>query len=211
MKKCKNCGINDAIKYSKYTDGNFCSKECARGFSTKLNRLEINIKLSKKLKGCASNKPEYSNEKWLEIKNKRDVTYHNIIMNAEYSTLKDSRLRKRIILEQNNKCNRCHLDKWLSEQIVLELEHIDGDHLNNNRDNLEALCPNCHSLTPTWRGKNKHDNRNKITDEYLFEILYQNNFNMRQSLILVGLSPRGGNYKRCHRLKNEYLKNVTKV
>lgn len=44
--KCKCCNKNDAIKYSKYTTGEFCSRECARAFSTKDKRIEINEKIS---------------------------------------------------------------------------------------------------------------------------------------------------------------------
>jgi hypothetical protein len=45
--KCKNCNENEATKYSKYTNGEFCSKKCSKGFSTKVKRIEINEKLSK--------------------------------------------------------------------------------------------------------------------------------------------------------------------
>ena len=48
--KCKNCEINEAVKYSKYSSGDFCSKKCARGFATKKNRKLISEKVSKTLK-----------------------------------------------------------------------------------------------------------------------------------------------------------------
>lgn len=48
--KCKNFEIKDAIKYSKYTTGEFCSKLCTRSFSSKDKRLEINKKVSETLK-----------------------------------------------------------------------------------------------------------------------------------------------------------------
>jgi hypothetical protein len=48
---CKNCGINESIKYSEHSNGEFCSKKCALSFSTKSKRNEINEKISKKLKG----------------------------------------------------------------------------------------------------------------------------------------------------------------
>jgi hypothetical protein len=48
---CKNCNINESVKYSKYTTGEFCSRNCARGFSSKEKRLEINKTVSKSLKG----------------------------------------------------------------------------------------------------------------------------------------------------------------
>lgn len=49
--KCKNCEINEAVKYSKYSKGEFCCKECARSFSTKLNRKEISDKVRGQKRG----------------------------------------------------------------------------------------------------------------------------------------------------------------
>ena len=49
--KCKNCGEKDAEMYSKYTSGEFCSRECARAFSTKIGRKDISKKVSKTLNG----------------------------------------------------------------------------------------------------------------------------------------------------------------
>ncbi len=43
-------------------------------------------------------------------------------------------------------CERCGYTHWEGEPIVLELDHIDNDHLNNEFDNLKILCPNCHAL-----------------------------------------------------------------
>jgi len=73
---------------------------------------------------------------------------------------KGSRHIKRYVLElQENKCAKCNLDTWLNKPIVLELEHKDGDSSNNRLSNLECLCPNCHSQTPTYKAKNKGNGR----------------------------------------------------
>jgi Zn finger protein HypA/HybF involved in hydrogenase expression len=64
-------------------------------------------------------------------------------------------IRRKVLEEQNYRCNRCGIDEWLGQPISFELEHKDGVRTNNERINLEALCPNCHSLTPTWRGRNR--------------------------------------------------------
>jgi hypothetical protein len=64
-----------------------------------------------------------------------------------------NRMLKEGLLEQ--KCYNCGLAKWLEGIIPLELEHVDGNTRNNLRENLTLLCPNCHALTPTYRGKNK--------------------------------------------------------
>lgn len=53
------------------------------------------------------------------------------------------------------KCYKCNNFEWLGQPIPLELEHIDGNHDNNNLSNLIIICPNCHAQTPTYRGKNK--------------------------------------------------------
>lgn len=52
-------------------------------------------------------------------------------------------------------CENCSIDEWLGNKISLELDHIDGNNHNNRIENLKLLCPNCHSQTPTWRGRNK--------------------------------------------------------
>ena len=67
------------------------------------------------------------------------------------------KLRKRLLAENifEHKCSNCNQSEWLDKPIPLELGHIDGDYSNNNLSNLRLLCPNCHALTPTYRGKNK--------------------------------------------------------
>ena len=64
-------------------------------------------------------------------------------------------LKKVLIKERGHQCECCHRKMWLSNPIPIELDHIDGDRTNNGKENLKLLCPNCHALTPTWRGRNK--------------------------------------------------------
>jgi hypothetical protein len=44
---------------------------------------------------------------------------------------------------------------WRGRPLPLEVDHIDGDWQNNLLRNLRLLCPNCHSVTDTYRGRNK--------------------------------------------------------
>jgi hypothetical protein len=52
-------------------------------------------------------------------------------------------------------------------QVKVELEHKDGNSENNSLDNCILLCPNCHSLTDTYKGKNKGNGRHKRRQRYL--------------------------------------------
>lgn len=55
-KLCLNCEEKEAFKFSPYSNGKFCSRECSRAFSTKNNRKEISKKVSKTLTGSGNDK-----------------------------------------------------------------------------------------------------------------------------------------------------------
>ena len=71
-------------------------------------------------------------------------------------SFQSNKLRKRLLREGLLKpvCSNCGGLEWLGQPIPLELDHLDGDKNNNQIDNLRLICPNCHALTPTYRGKN---------------------------------------------------------
>lgn len=69
---------------------------------------------------------------------------------------------RRYLLEQaNHKCTECGWDKIhpVTKRVPLTIDHIDGNSTNNNPNNLKVLCPNCHSLTPTFGNLNKGNGR----------------------------------------------------
>jgi len=78
-----------------------------------------------------------------------------LIENSSY--LSSNNLKNRLILEgfKEKKCECCGLSDWLKSNITLELHHINGRNLDNRIENLQLLCPNCHSQTPNHRGNNK--------------------------------------------------------
>lgn len=79
---------------------------------------------------------------------------------------KSSELKERLIKLsfKENKCECCGLTSWNGKPIVMQLHHIDGNHLNNSLDNLQILCPNCHSQTENFCG-NANKNK-KISKKY---------------------------------------------
>jgi predicted DNA-binding protein YlxM (UPF0122 family) len=126
------------------------------------------------------------------------------ILNSDFNELSWDNKRLYLLYESNHTCQKCDLSEWMGQKLSFEIDHIDGDRLNNNRNNLIVLCPNCHCLTKTWRGKNKNYKRFKINDTEILTLLLKNNWNIRKTLIELNLSPKGGNYKRCHKIRDNY-------
>lgn len=107
-----------------------------------------------------------------------------------------------------HKCKQCGLSEWLGQKIVLELEHVNGDRRDHSRENLKWLCPNCHSLTPTWRGRNIK--KNHVDEKTIIELIPTKE-NISQVLIDLGLAPYGANYNRINKLINKHnLSFITK-
>ena len=159
--KCKNCKQKDAVKYSKYTSGEFCSRECSRGYSTKSKRKEINKKVSKSLSDRCNIKKEYfykcdkckldfENEKRLrKDRNKHCVKCRRKVIRIKNLDDIDSilSLSKRTvskILKRAGIC--CVMCGW--DKTSLDIHHIipKKDKGNDSHDNLIAVCPNCHRM-----------------------------------------------------------------
>jgi len=121
-----------------------------------------------------------------------------LIENSEF----DTAYAKKMILKLGYKdwrCESCNIIDWLGKEIVLELDHVNGNSNDHRLENLRLLCPNCHSQTSTWRGRNKNTGKIKVSDEELLKAL-KSLKNIRSALVSVGLSPKGGNYARCHKI-----------
>lgn len=185
-----------------FGSGRFCSNFCSKSRSFSKESLEKRSKASKayyEKHGISQTKTPEAIKKYSES---RIRNTEKKLLNADFSTLKFERMRKRVILEQNEACLSCGLNTWLGEKISLELNHIDGINKNNTRDNLEALCPNCHSLTENWRGRNKIEKHREIDKEHIVNSFLKNN-SIRQALISLGLTPKGSNYKRIKKVLTE--------
>lgn len=138
------------------------------------------------------------------VKNDRYIPFDEYIKtkNPQTSKIKNKLLREGI---KEHRCECCMNTMWNDAQIVLEVHHKDGNRRNNELDNLQLLCPNCHAMTDNWRGKGKKSTKESITisDETLIGTL-QESENIRQALLKVGLSAKGRNYDRARDLCGKY-------
>jgi hypothetical protein len=55
---------------------------------------------------------------------------------------------------KENRCEECGLTEWRGRRLSMALHHINGDGRDNRLENLLFLCPNCHSQTPNFAGRN---------------------------------------------------------
>ena len=87
---------------------------------------------------------------------KRKIPLKNLLCkNSNYSGYK---LKIRLIKENviKNECSECGLTNvWNKKPISLQIDHINGDAKDHRLENLRLLCPNCHSQTDTFAGKNR--------------------------------------------------------
>ena len=83
------------------------------------------------------------------------------ILEGKHPQYQTNHLRKRLLNEglMENKCSECGITEWNNKPIVNELDHIDGVSDNHLTENLRLLCPNCHSQTPTYCGRNIGKNK----------------------------------------------------
>ena len=117
---------------------------------------------------------EYEHKLWIEEYKKINEE------NPDFGTIgkkwkqMSRHLRRYIFDKYENKCCICGWSKInpYTNTLPLEIDHIDGNANNNREENLQLLCPNCHSLTKNYRGANKGNGRNItwIPNEILEEL-----------------------------------------
>ena len=158
--KCENCKNKHDGSFG---SGRFCSKSCSRSFSTKNKRHEINKKVSEKLTGRQLTQEHRDKLKLLW----NDTSYKNYMRRkpqpienllVENSSVSTQHIKRRILKENIRPymCEECGItDTYNGKPIVHQLHHINGNSKDHRLENLQLLCPSCHSQTDNWSGK-KH-------------------------------------------------------
>ena len=112
--------------------------------------------LKKYLDSLGIDYSKYSNNPKMNSRPKYELS-KLLVKDCNYSN--HTRLKKRILLDGllEQKCSICGISEWQGKPLVLQLDHINGDNRDNRIENLRLLCPNCHSQTDTFCGKNKKE------------------------------------------------------
>ena len=86
----------------------------------------------------------------------RDILIHDENLK---NRVEGAKLRKALLeLGREHKCEHCGNDgHWNGQPMILEIDHIDSNWKNNSPENLRFLCPNCHSLTPSFYNQKHPD------------------------------------------------------
>lgn len=143
---CERCHVEHDGSYG---SGRFCGVKCARGFSSMGARDHINRLVSWRAKQANWKPPPVKITP--EMIAKRVGSFLDFHARKPWERM-GARYRRRIVLkEQGGRCLECGITEWNGKPITLEIDHINGDHRDNRRENLRGLCPNCHSQTPTFR------------------------------------------------------------
>jgi len=135
---------------------------------TEEQRLAKNKKISETMKGVPRPRMKGICYVPIEARRRGGITTTNILRErksrrrqerldnllfVDFNILTKDDKRLRVIQEQNGNCNKCDGYEWMGQLLVLHIHHKDGNKKNDNRINLEALCPNCHSQTPNYGNK----------------------------------------------------------
>ena len=155
-KLCLSCSCE--ISYEK-RQNKFCSQSCSATYN--------NLKKNKKVSICLNCDAELYGKKrtYCSLKCQQGAQRKQRVENK---TASHNVVRNYLISINGAKCmdcGWCEVNPY-SNKVPIELEHIDGDSSNNELENLKLLCPNCHSLTPTYKSLKKGKGRHERMSRY---------------------------------------------
>jgi len=166
-RKCDNC--KNILNYNQ-RHNKFCSKSCAAQVNNKKapkrikgkvypNDRSYNSFIIKKAETCMfCIEKHYKKSKYCTMKCRNDFLYMERFLEWYYNTGDFSGsallIKGYITMMVGYKCSECGISTYNDKPLTLHLEHKDGNAINNSKDNLCLLCPNCHALTPTYGARN---------------------------------------------------------
>lgn len=152
----------------------FCNQSCAASYNNKgYNRHTGEMVKDQYCLSCNTFIPKgKTDRKYCDLKCHKQHQYDTYVkswlagdkLGFTGKTCQISNYVRRYLHEtRGTACEDCGWDERhpVDGSVLTEVEHIDGDATNNDLSNLKILCPNCHSMTPTFRARNKNSARNR--------------------------------------------------
>ena len=165
---CAKC--NKEFQSLKSEGRKFCSSTCSVSYNNSLRERKVGQNIQ--CKNCSKEilLEKSLNRIYCSRKCHRDFEYNERINQWKLGILKGHKgknksitpwLRKYLFNLRGAKCEKCG---WgvvhpIDGKPLVEINHIDGNAENNSENNLEILCPNCHSMTHNFRARNKNSTR----------------------------------------------------
>jgi hypothetical protein len=170
---CKTCGVlfkKTLTEFNK-NKNHFCSRSCSATFN--------NLNIARNLKGIVGSLYIKKEDKFCKNCNKKLDYQKSFCCNdcqGEHkrkenfkkiengnTTLYHKNYRNYLIDKYGEKCMKCNWSEThpITGKVPVQMNHKDGNSENNSLDNLELLCPNCHSLTPNYGSLNTGNGRTK--------------------------------------------------
>ena len=177
---CLQCG-KEIIGKNKNSK-KFCNSSCAATYNNKMrvkpkkNEKTIQNTLNKIEEkhfclNCGKLLKRHHQKTFCSLACSLDYRYNEYIKrwkNGEETGLKGEygislNIRRFLKEKYHNKCQICGWGEVNPHtgNVPLEVHHIDGDYTNNSEENLQLLCPNCHSLTETYKNSNKNGRKSR--------------------------------------------------
>ena len=154
-KSCKKCGKEFTPEKGLL---NYCSLACrnSREFSQEA-KLKKSIKSRKAWEDGRMDVIDFTvvNNDPQKIEKSQSTWINKYLQEREEGKLHSwDTIRKYHFIIKDYTCEVCGIKEWNEQEVPLELHHMDGDLANNGDDNLQVVCPNCHSQTHNFRGRN---------------------------------------------------------
>lgn len=136
----KSNSISEIIKHFKLN-------QCGAQYDAVNNKIEL----------LNLDKHKFDKTKWVQKVHLFNTIPLDKILVKESTYLNTTTLKERLLKEGKliYNCAICNINDWLNKKLSLQLDHINGDRYDNRLENLRLLCPNCHSQSDTYAGKNK--------------------------------------------------------
>jgi len=151
QKKC--CPVcSGLIKFDRRKN-TYCSQSCA---ARDCNARRVRISIGHVCESCGETWHRESGSRSRVCKKCRKPC----VRNKPVEQCGNNRARRRaLIRERGHRCETCRRTTWRGQPITIELEHVNGNSEDNEKGNLQLICPNCHSQTPTYKGRNRGNGR----------------------------------------------------